>query len=186
MPELTKGDIKARAFLAAYSISANITAAALAVPMERDLHYRWLKKSPRYAKAFAEAKLRAAQSLEDEAVERATVGVFEPTVYQGEFTYPMIVDQETGEVVRSTRPVGVYKKSDMLLSKLMNGFMPEKYSTRVSAELSGPGGGPIPVTNNALAALTDDELAHLKLLAQKLALAGGDSGGGAETDPPED
>ena len=180
MAELTKADIKARAFLAAFRITASVTAAARAVPMDKTMHYRWLQKSERYRRAFAQAMIEAAQSLEDEAVERATIGVFEPTVYQGEFTYPMIVDQETGEVTRATSPVGLYKKSDMLLSKLMNGFMPEKYAQRVSAELSGPGGGPIPVAPSRLDALTNDELAALKELVRKIAIDEGDRGAGAQ------
>src|SRR5579862_7951822 len=128
---------KARAFLAAYGACANITKAAEAAGIERTIHYRWLKQSPAYAKDFALAHEQAGQTLEDEAVERATVGVFEPTIYQGEFTYPWIerVDPETGEVIteRSQVPVGVYKKSDNLLQMLLKGFKPDKYSQRVTA-----------------------------------------------------
>jgi hypothetical protein len=140
-----QANAKARAFLAAYRRCANITRAAEAAGIEKTIHYRWLKQSEAYAADFREAQEQAAQVLEDEAVERATIGVYEPTIYQGEFTYPMIerVDAETGEVTleRSKVPVGVYKKSDGLMQFLLRGFKPEKY--RSAVEVTGKDGKPV-------------------------------------------
>lgn len=149
MPQLN-GNAKATAFLAAYKLTASITKASAAAKIDRALHYQWLKTSEGYRQAFALAKTEAAQVLEDEAVRRATEGVKEPIFYQG-------------------RPVGVIQRySDGLMQFLLRGFLPDKYSQRVSAELSGPGGGPIPVTNPGLATLTDDELVGLIAVTQKL------------------
>jgi hypothetical protein len=81
--------------------------------------------------------------IEDEAVERAMVGIFEPNVYQGRFCYPQeeyvvkpAVIGKRGAVlepevrawcdVPGAPPLCVWKKSDMLLSKLLEGLPPGK------------------------------------------------------------
>lgn len=113
---------KADAFLAAYRLTASVTEAAKAAKIDRTLHYRWLKNEA-YAAAFAEAEREAAETLEDEAVRRATAGVLEPVFYQG-------------------RKVGAVRRySDGLMQFLLRGFKPHKYSAK--AEITGPGGGPI-------------------------------------------
>ena len=48
-----------------------------------------MEDDPAYPALFAEAKARAVTAWEDEAVRRATEGVFEPNTYQGEFVYPV-------------------------------------------------------------------------------------------------
>ena len=66
--------------------------------------------------------------MEDECINRATIGVYEPTVYQGAFTFPMVehIDEE-GEVTQrvSETPIGTYKKSDGLLMFVTKKFKPE-------------------------------------------------------------
>jgi hypothetical protein len=53
------------------------------------MHYDWLAEpNGKYAAAFAAAKVQAVQSLLDSAVHRAMVGIYDPLVYQGNFTYP--------------------------------------------------------------------------------------------------
>lgn len=178
---------KQKAFLAAYRITASVTLAAKAAKCERGMHYRWMDDAT-YADAFAKLRDEAADILEDEAVERATKGVFEPTVYQGEFTYPVTekINRKTGEVTRtqSRTPVGMWKKSDAVLMFLLKGFKPEKYRESFKAEISGPGGGPILLKNEALKTLNDDELANLIGLTRKLASASAD-GSGVEAPPTE-
>ena len=44
------------------------------------------RTSPDYFSQFEDRK--AAQAIEDEEVERAMVGVFEPNLFQGRFCYP--------------------------------------------------------------------------------------------------
>jgi hypothetical protein len=151
---------KQSAFLAAFRVTASITAAAEAVGIERQMHYRWLKEDPEYSPAFEAARDDAAQTLEDEAVRRAYHGVFEPTVYQGEFVYPRIekevVDQETGEVtklvVNAETPYGMRKYSDSLLMFLLKGARPDKYRETWKGELTGPGGGPLEIVQRLEAA----------------------------------
>lgn len=144
------GNAKARAFLAAFRLTGDITRSAKAVPMDRTLHYRWLKQSEAYAKAFSAACDEFGDALEGEAVRRANEGVLEPVFYQG-------------------KPCGVIRVySDGLMQFLLKGFKPAKYAQRVSAEVSGPGGGPIPISHPELAALTDDELAGLIAVTAKL------------------
>src|SRR5215831_1777116 len=76
-----------RAFLAAYAECASIKGAAKAAGIHRQRHYEWLC-DPDYFNQFEETKAIAGQEIEDEAVERAMVGVFEPNVFQGHFVYP--------------------------------------------------------------------------------------------------
>ena len=79
---------KRPAFLAAYRVCASVKAAARAARISRQAHYNWLREDADYHVKFREAAIEAAGALEDEAVERAMVGVFEPNVFQGRFVYP--------------------------------------------------------------------------------------------------
>lgn len=154
---------KARAFLAAFKQTGSITRAADAVKMDRSLHYRWLALSSNYARDFRKASDEFADALEGEAIRRAIEGVLEPVFYQG-------------------LPCGAIRVySDGLMQFLLKGFKPEKYAQRVSAELTGPGGGPVAIRNADLAALSNDELADLRKLALKVALA---QGAGSRVDDP--
>jgi hypothetical protein len=76
------------AFLKAFARCGSITRAARAAGVDRGQHYEWLKERAGYADAFAAAVSEAAAGLEDLAVERATKGVYEPNIWQGEFVYP--------------------------------------------------------------------------------------------------
>jgi hypothetical protein len=166
------------AFLAAFAATANVTKAAKAAKIERCLHYRWLKDDDGYALDFKAALEQAAQTLEDEAVRRANEGVLEPLVYQGQFSYKQrpAKDAEGKPVLLDGKPVlenygaplAIRAYSDGLLQFLLKGARPEKYRERSNVEVSAPGGGPIAVTNEGLAKLTDDELASLIALASKL------------------
>jgi hypothetical protein len=121
-----------------------------------------MKADADYHVRFRETQLRAAQALEDEAIERASIGVFEPNVFQGRYVYPQeeyVVKEAVlgprGRViepeVRSWRdvpgasPLGLWKKSDALLMFLLRGFMPEKYGMWGAFELVGPQRGPIEI-----------------------------------------
>ncbi len=158
---------KARAFLAAFRVSGNVTLAAAAVPMEKTLHYRWLKSTPLYARDFAIAETEFGDVLEAAAVARAKDGILEAVFYQGQ-------------------PCGAIRKySDGLMIALLKRFKPEKYAARLNAELSGPGGGPISVRDPELSVLSDDDLASLRKLAVKAALAAANrpgDGGSAEAE----
>lgn len=150
---------KRKAFLRAYSVCASIRQAAKTVRIDHHQHYEWLKE-PAYSAAFQQAKVEAAQTIEDDAVEWARIGLFEPNVYQGKFVYPQeeyvvkpAVTGPRGAIrepeVRGWRnvpgapPYGVYKRSEAVMLRLLSGFMPEKYRANASVELSGPDGGPM-------------------------------------------
>lgn len=196
---------RARAFLAAYRLTASITRAAAAAGCDRTTHYAWMRNA-RYREAFERSAAQAGSVLEDEAIERATVGVYEPNIYQGEFVYPQelyevepAVPAEfygTGSVrkravpavtawrdVPGAPPLGVWKKSDGLLQFLLRGVMPAKYRSNGALEISGPQGGPIPLEQQRLAVLNDDELASLIAVAQKLTAPRND-GSGADAPGP--
>ena len=174
-----------KAFLAAYRVTASITAAAKACKMQRDIHYRWLDSKP-YREAFDAAKEEAAQTLEDEAVRRALEGDFEPNVYRGQFAYAKAdytKDRKTGELKlkRNAQPLGLFKKSDQLIQFLLKGMRPEKYRDSFKGEMSVAMSGEISLEAQRLKTLSDDELARLIEIAAKLA-APGPAEGGAE--PP--
>ncbi len=114
---------KARAFLAAYKISGSITEAAAKVPIDRALHYQWLKSSPKYAAAFERAQQEFGDALEAAAISRAKDGVRKIVFWQGQ-------------------PCGLqHEYSDSLMIQLLRRFKPEKYAQRT--EVSGPGGEPV-------------------------------------------
>jgi hypothetical protein len=117
--------VNARAFLAAYRQTASITKAAAAAKIDRGMHYRWLANAS-YKKAFEAAQEEAAQTLEDEAIRRATEGTLEPVFYQGDMCG------------------AVRRYSDGLMQFLLRGFKPQKYASRT--ELTGPNGGPLEVS----------------------------------------
>lgn len=121
--EQARTKAKARAFLAAYRKTCNITASAKAAGIGPRQHYRWLETSPGYKAAFAAAQVEAADYLESVAVRRATTGWEEPIFYQG---------AECGRVRRF---------DGGLLQFLLRGAKPEKY--KQSTEVTGAGGGPI-------------------------------------------
>jgi hypothetical protein len=153
---------KRSAFLAAYAECGSIRDAAKAARIERSAHYRWLKADPDYFARFQEADAHATQSLEDEAMERAMRGVFEPNVFQGRFIYPQEEYEETPAVIGArggivtpakmawrdkpgAQPFGIWRKSDALTALLLRGRMREKYGMHGSLELSGPGGNAIEI-----------------------------------------
>ena len=146
---------KKTAFLAALAITADITASAAAVGMDKSNHFAWLKKDARYAARFAEAKKRGEDALEDEATHRGRVGVYEPNVYKGRFCYP----EETYEIepaipetldkngkirtfavpallgvrnVPGAPPIGTWKKSDFLLAMRLRAAKPEYRASQPS------------------------------------------------------
>jgi hypothetical protein len=161
------------AFLAAFAISASISAAADAAKVSRSAHYDWLRadKKGKYAAQFADAMVQARQVLIDSAVQAALIGDFEPNVYQGRFLYP----QEQFEIepakeagdwkdldadgkprvatpavlgwrdVPGAMPLGVYRKSTALKLALLRAWCPEFRVNEV--QVSGKDGGPIQSTH---------------------------------------
>lgn len=144
--------------------------AAAAAGIDRSIHYDWMKKDPSYPARFAEAKARGEQAWDDEATERATKGVFEPLVYQGQFCFAQrqvtlcllpdgreVREEDLPEpigdaMVQSRRtimesfgqPLGIWRKSDGLLQfKLRGAFARYRQN---AMELTGAGGGPVQST----------------------------------------
>ena len=140
----TRGVSKKSAFLAAFAVTASISAAALACKIDRRLHYRWLKEDPDYPARFNEVRDEAAQMLEDEAVRRANEGVAEPVVYQGALCFETRIDAK-GVEKKTNKPLVIRRYADALLMFLLRGMRPEKYRERFSAELTGPNGGPLQI-----------------------------------------
>lgn len=157
---------KRPAFLAAYVETASLTAAAAAVGVDRAMHYRWME-DPEYGALYAIAREQAGETLEDDAVHWARVGIFEPLTFQGQFQYAdyrehvlctladgrEVLEAKVSEGVEvvSTRkvkvgigrPLGVFRRSEGLMARLLKAFMPSRYADRGAVELTGKDGGPI-------------------------------------------
>lgn len=158
---------KKPAFLKAFRKCASLTEAAAAIKVDRSIHYDWLDKDPAYFAAFERAKIEAAQTLIDSAVESALRGVYEPLTYQGQFTYPMEEYEvepakpagdwkDEGGAARETPakmawrripgapPLGIWRRSQMLHLALLRAWVPAFRTNAV--EVSGAGGGAIAST----------------------------------------
>lgn len=181
------------AFIAAFRACANISKSADAVRIDRCLHYRWLRDDPEYTAAFQQAVTEASQFLEDQAVERATEGWQEPVIYQGRLALEPVLNAEGNQIYvpaltaegdpillengdqrmdRLMKPLTIRKRSDALLQTLLKAWLPRKYGDKTRIELGGPDGGPIPLKNETLAKLTDEQLAQLEQLSRILAQPG--------------
>jgi len=122
-PPLVSTVAKARAFLAAFRRTCNVTKSAKAAGIDPRCHYRWLKKYPKYQAAFERAIPIATQFLEDKTIEGCTEGWLEAVFYQGQ-------------------PCGAVRRFDLgNRATLLRAWMPEKYGSKV--ELTGKDGGPI-------------------------------------------
>ena len=112
-------DLHQKRFLEAFEVSCSIQKAARWANIHRQTHYDWMRKDATYPARFAEARERATQTLEDEAVRRAVKGVRRPVLYRGKQVYIQ------GE------PLFEIEYSDQLLIRLLEAFNPEKYGRRV-------------------------------------------------------
>lgn len=134
---------KQRAFLAAYAVCGVISEAADAAKVGRRSHYDWID-GKEYAAAFKYAHRESCEALEIEARIRATRGVAEPVIYQGQLCFEPLRDKRTGQILRdkkgnprlSTTPLVVYKKDSTLLMFIMKRLMPE-YRESFKHDVSG-------------------------------------------------
>jgi hypothetical protein len=144
-------------FLATFAQTANITRAAMAVGIDRMMHYRWLRDDSEYAEDFKQATVAAAGLIEDKAVERAVEGWEEPVIYQGELVFRR--DPETHVVLRDENlepiPLMVRKHSDALLTTLLKAWLSKKYRDNHHVESD--------VTHHGLSSMTDAELERIAI-----------------------
>jgi hypothetical protein len=130
MANRTKMTRRAREnFLEELQRSANVTAAATSAGISRTCAYEHKASNAVFSAAWDEAIGIATDALEAEARRRAVTGVEEPVFYLG---------NECGKI---------RKYSDRMLEILLKGHRPEKFRERLSAEFSGPNGGPIVYSN---------------------------------------
>src|ERR1022692_2427202 len=112
-------DLHQKRFLEAFEVSCSIQKAARWANIHRQTHYDWLRKDATYPARFAEARERATQTLQDEAVRRAVEGVRRPVLYRGK------------QVYIQGKPLFEIEYSDQLLIRLLEAYNPEKYGRRV-------------------------------------------------------
>lgn len=105
-------------FLQAFAITCSVQKASRLAKIRPQTHYDWLREDRAYSGRFRQARMWAAQALEDEAVRRALEGVPRPLLYKGEHVY--IQGQAQYRI----------EYSDRLLLRLLEAFLPEKYGRR--------------------------------------------------------
>ena len=135
--------LKQHAFLAAYGESASITTAAEAADVARQSHYDWMKDNEDYQTAFREARSRAIDLLEQEAIRRAYHGVDEPVFHQGQLCYRAEDLDENGKPQPGVTPLAIRRYSDRLMEILLRGNKPDIYRDRSSVEVTGKDGTPL-------------------------------------------
>jgi hypothetical protein len=143
---LSKADQEKRkgAFLQALASGLSVTRAADQAAVGRATVYGWRKSDAAFSSAWDDALEASADLLEDEARRRAVEGVEENVYYGG-------------------KPVGVVRKySDSLLVMLLKGRRPAIYRDRLSAEVSGPDGGPVVMSDQERGARIEALLAMAK------------------------
>lgn len=116
-------------FLKCYEMCASVTQSARWTKCTRQAHGNWLRESPQYKAAFEEAKIAAAQTLEDEAIRRCHQGIKKAVWHKGK-----VVGYEM-------------EYSDSLMALMLKGALPRKYRDNASVELTGKEGEQLfPVT----------------------------------------
>jgi hypothetical protein len=124
LPNLTA---KKRAFLAAFAVAWTVGKAAKASGISRHTVWEWTKSDPEFKQAFDDARLDAAESMEQEATRRATEGVRRLKFYKGQL---ITVLDDSGKVV----PYVEHEFSDTLLIFRLKAELPEKYGDKVKVD----------------------------------------------------
>lgn len=150
-------------FLKTLSMTANIRAACLAVGIDRSTVYYWQEHDDPFSLRFTIANQEANDMLLAAAWERGVKGVEKPVVSMGRQVF--VTETVDGKEVAKPLMERVY--SDSLLSLLMKARMPE-FRDKQAVELTGKDGGAIKVDTTDYSKFTDDELALLEQLAQKV------------------
>lgn len=125
MPTAVDCSVHQGRFLAAFAACCSFTQAARWAKISRQAHYNWLREDPTYRERFELARVKAVQSLEDEAIRRGREGVRKAVRYKGK-----VVGYET-------------EYSDTCLLATLKANAPEKYRERTDTTVSAPGGGPV-------------------------------------------
>lgn len=108
-----------RAMITALRHSGTVSAAARLQNMYPRQHYRWLEASEDYRREAELAQREFFDAVEEELIRRAIEGVEEPV-------FGKLHGKDTGEGI-----IGhINKKSDFLLSKLIQAKKPEQYRDR--------------------------------------------------------
>lgn len=119
--------LKKRAFLQAFRIMGTIYHAAQQAQVHRRTVLRWKKEDPVFRAAFNEAAEDATDIVEGQARVRANAGVKKTVYYKGKAVGHQL------------------EYSDTLSIVLLKAYRPDKF--REHYEVTGPGGGPIEVSN---------------------------------------
>ncbi len=135
---------KRLAFLTVLAASCNVTKAAKAIGVSRELLYDWRDKDPEFAAAWERAVTLGVEALEDIAHVRAFDGLDKPVYQSG---------VEVGKI---------REYSDTMAIFLLKAHKPKKYRENQRIEMTGADGGPVQIDDTAAAA----RLAALLTLAK--------------------
>ena len=138
-------------FLNAYIVTGSIAGAHQRSRKSRTNHYYWLRDSEPYQEAYEDATKILLEELESELHRRATEGVHEPVVYQGQFMHAakrnergQIVMDANGNTVYETEPMYIRRPSDVLLMFRLKKLDPS-YRENSKVELGTADGAPLSI-----------------------------------------
>lgn len=136
---------KQRQFLVAFPGAITLKAAAKAVNIDIQTHYKWKHNSPAYAQCFESLNTYVVEAMEEEAKRRSLLGVEKNIYYQGEVVGTEVIF------------------SDQLLMFMLRAAKPDTYRERTSMELTAPP----PVANSELRGLGKDALVRIAGIIQE-------------------
>lgn len=147
-----------RIFLTALiACSGNQTKAAKAAKVDRKTVWMWRniesKTREKFCEAFKTAMAALGDALESEAWRRAVDGTTKQVTYRGQPVFVWVKDDkvvERGTAGAVRQPLVETSYSDQILIALLKANKPKKYRDRSENLLTGPKGGPIRVSLEAL------------------------------------
>lgn len=169
---------KQQRFLKAYGEHGVVKYACKSAGISRQTYKNWRDTDEWFKAQLPDVKEDANDTLEHAAYIQAVEGVDEPALSMGRLVYedePVlgedkkpVLDKKGNPVTKRGKPVVVKKYSPQLLITLLKANMPEKYKDKVIQEHTGKDGGPIKFDTKDYSKFTDEELAILEQLAQKV------------------
>jgi hypothetical protein len=144
-------------FLKAFASNGNVRVACASAGISRTSIYAWIEHDADFSMRYNMAQKDVDDAIRAEIYRRAMFGEERYVVAQGKIVYAP--DGKT--------PLTFKEKSDTLLIFHAKSRMPE-YRDKQQVELTGKDGGAIKIDTTDYSKFTDEELAVLERLAQKV------------------
>jgi hypothetical protein len=164
-------------FLQAYTLNGNIMLSCRRANIDRSAFYQWCEHDQEFSILYHVAEKDFADLALAEFRKRAMEGYEKPVISMGRIVYeeiPLLTSDGKPQLDSKGKPIVKHGKvmmervaSDTLLAMLVKRHFPE-FREKQQIEHTGKDGGPIKVDARDYSKLTDDELALLEQLSQKV------------------